>query len=92
MTARRVRVIVAGKVQGVFFRQTMKVEARKAGVSGWVRNLDDGGVEALLDGDAAAVGRVVEWCRAGPAGARVSGVEVADEARDVGLSEFEVRY
>ena len=67
----RIRLFVTGRVQGVFFRQTLKVTAIKSSVNGWVRNLPDGRVEALLEGDDLGVGKVVEWAHAGPANARV---------------------
>jgi acylphosphatase len=67
-----VRVLVSGKVQGVYFRATMKEVALREGVHGWVRNTEDGSVEALLHGDEAAVRNVVEWARVGPTRASVS--------------------
>jgi acylphosphatase len=75
----RRRVLVSGRVQGVFFREECRQRAEEAGVSGSARNLDDGRFEACFEGDAAAVERLVEWCRSGPSAARVSGVEVFDE-------------
>ncbi|MDA4136261.1 MAG: acylphosphatase [Thaumarchaeota archaeon] len=67
-----VRVLVSGKVQGVSFRASMMDEAQKRRVDGWVRNTGDGSVEALLQGDEAAVKRVIEWARLGPPRATVS--------------------
>jgi acylphosphatase len=78
VTARR-RVVVRGRVQGVFFRDSCRQRAEEAGVAGSVRNLDDGGLEAVFEGDEAAVGRLVEWCSKGPRGARVDSVDVAEE-------------
>ena len=89
---RRVRILVSGKVQGVFFRQATKVSAKGNGVTGWVRNLDDGRVEAVLEGEAGAVGRVVAWARDGPAGSRVTGMEVRDEGYAGEFSGFDVLY
>ena len=89
---RRVRVHVSGKVQGVFFRQALRAEAVKAGVAGWVRNLDDGRVEAVIEGPAAAVAAVAEWCRHGPAGARVSNLDMADEEPAGEALPFTVGY
>ncbi len=86
----RVHVFVSGRVQGVWFRESCGEQARAAGVSGWVRNLSDGRVEAVLEGPRAAVARVVAWCRDGPRRARVDGVETADEA-PVGEAGFRVR-
>lgn len=78
MVVRR-RVIVSGRVQGVFFRDTCAQMAYVNGVSGEVRNRRDGRVEACFEGDADAVERMVNWCREGPRGADVEHVEVADE-------------
>jgi acylphosphatase len=72
----RVRVVVTGVVQGVFFRDTCREQARKESVGGWVRNRGDGSVEAEFEGPAAAVDRLVAWCRAGPPRAHVEAVEV----------------
>lgn len=89
MTVRR-RVIVHGRVQGVWFRDSTRREAEAAGVAGWVANRADGAVEAVLEGDAASVERVIEFCRRGPRRAEVERVDVADEAPE-GLAGFEVR-
>jgi acylphosphatase len=70
----RVRVVVTGRVQGVWFRDSCREQAQAAGVRGFVRNRGDGAVEAELEGPAAAVERVVAWCRVGPARARVEHV------------------
>lgn len=75
----RRRVIVKGRVQGVWYRQSCQNEALAAGVAGWVRNNDDGTVEAVLEGDAAAVDRVLSWMRLGPSRALVTGVQIMDE-------------
>ena len=75
----RRRVLVSGRVQGVFFRDTCRRMAAQAGVSGWARNLDDGRVEAVFEGEQPAVDRMVAWCREGPSRAVVTGVEVRDE-------------
>ena len=88
MTARR--IVVSGRVQGVFFRDSMRRAAETRGVAGWVRNRSDGTVEAHLEGDEDAVGSVVEWARSGPSRAEVSAVDV-DEATPEGLSGFDVR-
>ena len=66
MSEKRVRVIVRGYVQGVGFRANCARRADALGVTGWVRNQWDGSVEALFEGDAAAVDRLVDWCRARP--------------------------
>jgi len=73
---RSTRVVIRGRVQGVFFRVGCAERARAAGVTGWVRNRPDGSVEALLQGEATAVEAVLAWCRTGPPGARVDAIDV----------------
>jgi acylphosphatase len=75
----RRRVVVHGRVQGVFFRDTVRRMAHSRGVAGWVANRSDGAVEAVFEGDPEAVERLVDFCRDGPPGARVDHVEVSDE-------------
>jgi acylphosphatase len=86
----RRRVVVTGRVQGVFFRDTTRRTAEATGVAGWVSNRDDGAVEAVFEGEPAAVERLVEFMRRGPDGAEVESVEDAEE-RPEGLSGFQVR-
>jgi acylphosphatase len=76
-------------VQGVFFRATCAREAAATGVAGWVRNAGDGSVEAVFEGDAAAVEAMTAWCRRGPSGAFVESVDVFDEAPE-GLPGFAI--
>ena len=85
----RARVLVSGLVQGVNFRWYTAQHARSRGVAGWVRNLDDGRVEAVFEGAEPDVDAMVEWCREGPRHARVSGVEIIREEPE-GLSVFEM--
>ncbi len=70
------RVVVHGRVQGVFFRDTCRREAERLGVGGWIRNEPDGSVAAHLEGPAEAVDELVAWCHDGPPAARVDRVEV----------------
>ena len=86
----RRRVIARGRVQGVFFRDSTQKEARSAGVAGWVTNRADGAVEAVFEGDDAAVDRMVDFVRGGPGHAEVDDLEVVDEAPE-GLEAFNVR-
>ena len=76
---RRVRVTVHGRVQGVGFRETVRREAKRRSVAGSVENRSDGSVEAVFEGPADAVGQMVELCRNGPLGARVTAVDESDE-------------
>jgi acylphosphatase len=84
------RVIVSGRVQGVFFRDSTRRSAESRGVAGWVRNREDGTVEAWFEGDAEAVDAMVAWTRSGPSRAEVEDVQV-DDAEPEGLSGFRVR-
>jgi acylphosphatase len=81
-------VRVHGAVQGVFFRVETRDRARSLGISGWVRNLGDGAVEAVFEGPEERVESMVEWCRRGPAGARVESVDVdwEDPVREEGFA------
>ena len=86
----RKRVVVHGRVQGVFFRDSARREAQSRGLSGWVTNRPDGAVEAVFEGEPEAVEALVEFCRRGPRGADVNRVEEFDEEPEE-LSGFEVR-
>lgn len=87
----RRRIVVHGRVQGVWFRSSTERQAHALGVAGWVRNRADGTVEAVFEGAEVAVARAVAYCRRGPPGARVERVEVAEEPPE-GLRGFDVRY
>jgi len=89
MAVRR-RVVVHGRVQGVFFRDSCQRMASSAGVAGWVRNRNDGGVEAAFEGEPDAVERMVAWSKQGPRRAEVTDVEVIQEEPQ-GESSFRVR-
>jgi acylphosphatase len=86
----RKRVVVHGRVQGVFFRDSTRQRAEAAGVSGWVTNRPDGAVEAVFEGGAEAVESLVRWMREGPRSAAVERVEVSEEDPE-GLRDFDVR-
>ena len=85
----RRRVVVHGQVQGVFFRDSTRRLAEREGVAGWVRNRADGAVEAVFEGEPAAVERLVRFARKGPRGAQVERVDVAQEEPE-GLRGFVV--
>tara|TARA_B100000446_G_scaffold51533_1_gene47558 strand:+ start:276 stop:554 length:279 start_codon:yes stop_codon:yes gene_type:complete len=92
MEQQRVRLLVSGKVQGVFFRQALKVVAKKNNVSGWVRNLKDKRVEIVLEGDNKSINSVIAWARIGPANSRVDDIEVTNEGFKNEFLTFEVLY
>ncbi len=86
----RRRVVVHGRVQGVFFRDTTRRLAQQHAVAGWVRNRWDGTVEAVFEGDPDAVARLVRFCHDGPRGAEVERVDVVEEPLEC-LPSFEIR-
>ena len=89
MTVRK-RVLVTGRVQGVFYRDTCRRVAAEQGVAGWARNLPDGRVEIVAEGPAERVDRVVAWAREGTPWAEVTDVEVSDE-EPTGEESFRIR-
>jgi len=91
MGAARAHLFIQGRVQGVSFRYYTMQEARSLGLTGWVRNLWDGRVEVLLDGDEGAVRQMIEWCQNGPPPAVVENVEITWEEHTVEFNNFRVR-
>lgn len=91
MAHTRAHVFVSGRVQGVYYRATTRERAQDQGVNGWVRNLDDGRVEAVFEGPDADVEAMVEFCHEGSPQARVEDVVVEYE-EPTGLDGFEIRY
>ena len=89
---RRVRLVVTGMVQGVWFRASMQREARRLGLCGWVRNRADGAVEAEAEGDSDAVAGLILWAQTGPSGARVDRVNVQAVEPTGGDVEFALRH
>ncbi len=83
------RLVAHGRVQGVWFRESMRMQAERLGVSGWVRNRMDGSVEAMVQGTPAAVEAITQWMRRGPERAVVSRLDVEDAAGD--FAGFEKR-
>ncbi len=88
----RLRLTITGRVQGVWYRGATEREARRLGLDGWVRNLPDGGVEALIEGPAVAVRALADWCRVGPPAARVRAVVEGPEPVGADLAGFRVRH
>ena len=84
------RLAIRGLVQGVFYRESMRQEAKRLGVTGWVRNRRDGSVEAVVSGPPAAVEAIVAWSRTGPSDARVSGVKVTEASGE--FAQFEKHH
>lgn len=87
----RARVLVSGHVQGVNFRYYTRWQAARNGVTGWVRNLPDGSVEAVFEGTRDAVERMIDWCRTGPPAARVDDVAVSWEDYRGEYGNFDIR-
>jgi acylphosphatase len=86
----RKRIVVRGRVQGVFFRDSVRERARAHGVAGWALNRSDGAVEVVLEGPAESVKRVVRFCETGPSEARVQGTAINEEEPE-GIRGFEIR-
>jgi len=92
MIQKRIHIFVTGRVQGVFFRQSTKVMAIKNNVNGWVRNLDDGRVEIVAEGENQDIDNLADWCKTGPANSRVDKFELSEENSAGEFENFEVRY
>jgi len=88
----RAHVFVSGRVQGVFFRSETQDEAIRRSLTGWVRNILDGRVEAVFEGEKENVERLIEFCRRGPHGARVTRVDVSWENYTGEFKGFRIRY
>ena len=87
----RAHVYVSGQVQGVSFRDATRQHAEELGLHGWVRNLQDGRVEAVFEGESDTVQQMIEWCESGPSSADVEDVSVEQEEPSGDLAGFEVR-
>ena len=92
MNYKCVHIFVTGKVQGVFFRQATRVVAIKNNVTGWVRNLDGGRVEIMVEGKDKSVDTVTQWCSLGPANSRIDDIKISQEEFLGEYENFEVRY
>jgi len=88
----RAHVLISGRVQGVFFRSETQDEAIRQGLTGWVRNLPDGRVETVFEGEKDMVDRLIEFCRRGPHGARVTKVKVTWGDYTGEFKTFSIRY
>jgi acylphosphatase len=88
----RAHVFVSGRVQGVFFRSETRREARRHGISGWVRNLRDDRVEAVFEGEEENVKKLLEFCRRGPPGSKVTNTQATWESYSGEFRDFEIVY
>jgi acylphosphatase len=89
---KRAHVFISGTVQGVFFRSKTKQYADQYDVKGWVRNLPDGRVEAVFEGENEAVNALIEFCKHGPAGSRVTNIDLRWESYTGEFDKFKVKY
>jgi acylphosphatase len=92
MTKKRIRAVVEGRVQGVFFRAHTEEQARNLDLVGWVRNRPDGAVETVAEGEADRIEQFSQWLRHGPPAARVTGVKIQEEEPESELHRFDIRY
>lgn len=88
----RVHIFVSGFVQGVFFRSNTVEKAKESEITGWVRNLEDGRVEAVFEGEKERVAEIIEWAKRGPAFAKVDGIEILQEDFRGEFENFEIKY
>lgn len=87
----RAHIFVSGRVQGVFFRDSARKKARKLGLTGWVRNLSDGRVEAVFEGEKEAVDKMVDWAHRGPIFAKVDNFNLVLEDYRAEFADFQIR-
>ena len=89
---KRIRVIISGIVQGVFFRVATRRAAADLNLTGWVRNMDDGRVEAVFEGEDANVEKMIVWCKVGPPSARVENVTTSEEHYTGDFQDFSIKH
>lgn len=89
---KRCHLFISGRVQGVFFRSNTRKKALELNLTGWVRNLSDGRVEALIEGEESSLQKIIEWCHTGPDYACVGKVEVYWENPTDEFKTFSIRY
>lgn len=89
---KRYHLFITGKVQGVWYRQSMLKEAIKLGVKGWVKNLSDGRVEAVIEGDEKVLKELIRWCHIGPPGAIVTKIDIIEEPASSEFLSFKIMY
>ncbi|MDD1638508.1 MAG: acylphosphatase [Methylococcaceae bacterium] len=88
---RRVKILVSGRVQGVYFRMFTQNKAKHLGIKGCARNLPDGRVEIIAEADTGSIEKLIKWCHKGPATARVDQVEITELEPDQVFTSFEIR-
>ncbi len=86
----RIHIFISGKVQGVYFRQNTFYKAQELNIMGWVRNLQDGRVEAVLEGETENINKLLDWCNDGPENAIVTKIEIMDEPYRNEFSNFQI--
>lgn len=88
---RKVKILVSGRVQGVYFRMFAQKKAKQSGIKGWARNLPDGRVEIIAEADSGSIENFITWCHKGPVTARVDDVEIGELELGEALTSFEIR-
>ena len=88
----RVHLFISGRVHGVFFRESTRIKAQQLGINGWVKNLNDGRVEAVFEGEDEKIKKIIKWARQGPIISRVDDVEIKEERYKNKFKNFEIRY
>jgi len=89
---KRVHVYISGRVQGVFFRAETQRAAKGFNLTGWIRNISDGRVEALFEGEDESVDKMLDWCHIGPPAARVEEVLITEEPYTGEFHDFSIKY
>lgn len=92
MSIIQAHVLISGKVQGVFFRSNTEDKVKELGLNGWVKNLPDGRVEAVFEGEEKVVNEMVEWCKKGPRFSHVRRIDVEFDKASNEFHNFEIRY
>lgn len=92
MTGVRVHLLISGRVQGVYYRKNAKQEAKKLGLTGWVKNLPDRRVEVVAEGEEEKVEKFIDWCKKGPSLAIVRNVTIERQPPTGGFQDFNIRY
>ena len=88
----RVRMKIKGKVQGVFFRASTREAAERYGIKGWVKNMSDGTVETVAEGEKDAIEKFIDWCRKGPADARVTDIDIVRQSPTGQFKDFSIKH